>query len=42
MGTPLNKEDITNAVYEEDVTMLSGSRLVDGVVMYSKNEDSTI
>ena len=41
-GTPLNPDDDTSAAYPEDVIQLAGSRLVDGVVTYSSNEDGTL
>lgn len=41
-GTPLNPEDKTSANYPENVTQLSGSRLVDGSVTYTSNGDGTI
>lgn len=41
-GTPLNPDDETSVNYPENVTQLSGSRLVDGSVTYSSNGDGTI
>jgi hypothetical protein len=41
-GTLLNPDDETSISYPEDVIQLAGSRLVDGSVTYSSNEDGTI
>lgn len=42
-GTPLNpKHEDVSATYPEDVIMLKGTRIVDGVVTYSGNGDGTI
>lgn len=41
-GTPLNPDDDTSDIYPEHVIQLAGSRLVDGSVTYSTNEDGTI
>lgn len=41
-GTPLNSDDETSANFPEDVIQLAGTRLVDGSVTYSGNEDGTI
>lgn len=41
-GEPINPNDETSATYPEDVIQLAGSRLVDGSVTYSGNEDGTI
>ena len=41
-GTPLNPNDDTSAKYPEDVIQLSGSRLLDGSVTFSRNGDGTI
>ena len=41
-GTPLNPDDETSAVYPEEVTQLTGTRLVDGSITYSSNGDGTI
>lgn len=41
-GEPLNSDDHTSLSYPEDVTQLSGNRLVDGSITYSSNYDGTI
>lgn len=41
-GTPLNPNDTTSGSYPEDVIQLAGSRLVDGSITYSGNDDGTI
>ena len=41
-GTLLNPDDETSLRYPEDVIQLAGSRLVDGSVTYSRNDDGTI
>jgi hypothetical protein len=41
-GTKINEDDETSIVYPNDVIQLAGSRLIDGVVTYEKNEDGTI
>lgn len=41
-GTPFNPDDETSARYPEDVIQLSGSRLLDGSVTFSRNGDGTI
>ncbi len=41
-GEPINPDDETSLSYPEDVIQLSGSRLVDGSVVYSGNGDGTV
>lgn len=41
-GETMNPDDETSSNYPEDVIQLAGSRLVDGSVTYSGNEDGTI
>lgn len=41
-GTPLNAQDPKSGVYPEDVVQLTGSRLIDGSITYSKKDEDTI
>mgnify|MGYP001182211141 FL=1 len=41
-GEPINPDDETSLSYPEDVIQLSGSRLVDGSIVYSGNGDGTV